>query len=250
MLVDLNKVYAVWLREIKRYLNSKPRILGSLGMPFLILIALGLGLSSLVGGTSYKLFLLPGIIGMTLLFSSMFSGVSIIWDREFGFLKEILVSPTSRLTIVLGRILGGATTSLLQAIIMLVLATLVLDVPFPAIDTFASILAVMLVFASSFVAVGISIASILNDVEAFQFIINLVIMPLFFLSNAIFPVESAPKWLQAVTTLNPVTYGIDALRTLITGSGHLSLETSIGISIAFLVASGALAVYSFEKTSI
>ena len=133
---------------------------------------------------------------------------------------------------------------------MLVLATLTLGMTFPPLENLIAIIALMIIFASSFVAVGIAVASILNDVEAFQFIINLVIMPLFFLSNAIFPVESAPDWLQTIASFNPVTYGIDALRTLITGTGHLALETSIAISAFFLIIAVANAVYFFDRTGI
>lgn len=249
MLIELDKIYAVWLRELKRFTNSKGRMIGSLGMPLLFMFALGSGISSLMPGLNYNLFIVPGIVGMTLLFNSMFSGVSIIWDREFGFLKEMLVTPTARINIVLGRILGGATSSVMQGIIILLLGTFMgLSLPSPLNLLLA--VCVMLLISALFVGVGIAIASLIREVETFQLIMNFFIMPLFFLSNALFPLDKMPGWLRGIASVNPLTYGIDALRDLLLGSGANPLMLNLGVLLAFVCVVVAAASYFFERTSI
>ncbi|VVC04974.1 ABC-2 type transporter [Candidatus Burarchaeum australiense] len=249
MLVELDKIYAVWLREFKRFTNSKGRMVGSLGMPLLFMFALGGGIGSLLPGSNYGTFIVPGIVGMTLLFNSMFSGVSIIWDREFGFLKEMLVAPTSRLNIVLGRILGGATTSVLQGILILLLGTLT-GISLPALPQFLLTIVVMTLIAASFVAVGIAFASVIREVETFQLVMNFLIMPLFFLSNALFPLDKMPDWLRAIASINPLTYGIDALRDLLLGSGAHALAVDLPVIFVFAAVVTVIASYLFSKTSI
>ena len=249
MLIELDKIYAVWLRELKRFTNSKGRMVGSLGMPLLFMIALGTGVGSLLPGFDYNLFIIPGIVGMTLLFNSMFSGVSIIWDREFGFLKEILAAPTSRANIVLGRILGGATTSVMQGILILLLSTLV-GMSLPAPLQFSAAIAIMLLIAASFVGVGIAVASVIREVETFQLIMNFVIMPLFFLSNALFPLDKMPSWLRIVADLNPLSYGIDALRGVLLNDAANTLLLNLSVLSGFCLLVIVAAIYLFNKTSI
>ena len=204
---------------------------------------------ALVTGFNYQSFIFPGIIGMTLLFNSMFSGVSIIWDRELGFLKEMLVAPASRFTIVLGRALGGATTSVLQGTVMLILGILLgLAAPSP-LNILLTIL-IMAVFSTVIVLIGISFASVIQEVETFQLIMNLIIMPMFFLSNALFPIDRMPGWLRALSTFNPVSYGVDALRTFISGNGSIPLVLDIGLLLVMLVGMLGIAGYLFNRTSI
>jgi ABC-2 type transport system permease protein len=250
MAIEPSKVYAVWLREVKRFTNSKSRMVGSLGMPILFLVALGGGFSALVPGFDYQSFILPGIIAMTLLFTSVFSGVSIIWDREFGFLKEMLAAPASRETIVIGRTLGGATTAIIQGAIIFVIGTLVTGTPLPPPANFIGILAMMTILSSFLVSVGIAFASVVTEVETFQLIMNLIVMPLFFLSNALFPVSSMPEWLRAASALNPISYAVDGLRTMMIGQGGFGLAADFGVSLALLAVSLAAATYLFSKTSI
>ncbi|MBU0586655.1 ABC transporter permease [Candidatus Micrarchaeota archaeon] len=248
--IEPSKVYAVWLREVKRYLNSKSRIVGSLGMPLLFLVALGGGLSAMMPESNYQGFILPGIIGMTLLFTSVFSGVSIIWDREFGFLKEMLAAPASRETIVIGRTLGGATTAIIQALLIMVLGIIFTGIAVPSFFNMIGIFAMMVILSCSLVAVGIAFASIIQEVETFQLIMNLLIMPLFFLSNALFPLDKMPDWMHLISQVNPISYAIDGLRILILGTGSFSLIYDFGISLFTLVVAIFAASYLFSKTSI
>ena len=161
-------------------------------------------------------FLLPGIIGMTLLFSSMFSGISVLVDKQFGFMKEILVAPISRLSIMLGKTLGGATTALINGVIMLLLAMIIGIQVVSFIGIFFS-LVFMLLISISFVSLGIAIASRMSDMSGFQIIMNFLIMPMFFLSGALFPINQTPLWMQSIAYLNPVFYGIDGLRGSLIG---------------------------------
>ena len=250
MAIEFSKIYAVWLREVKRFTNSKSRMLGSLGMPLLFLVALGGGFSALVPGFNYQGFILPGILAMTILFTSIFSGVSIIWDREFGFLKEMLAAPASRQTIVLGRTLGGATTAILQGLLILAIGTVFTGIQIPTIAHLVGILVLMVILSCFLVAVGICFASLIQEVETFQLVMNLVIMPLFFLSNALFPIDKMPSWLQVISRLNPISYAVDGLRTLMIGTGSFSLGMDFGVSIAGLAISLIAASYLFSKTSI
>ncbi len=246
---ELGKIYAVWLREVKRFWNSKARVFGSLGMPLLFLLALGGGIGALVPGFNYQSFILPGIIGMTILFNAMFSGVSIIWDRELGYLKAVLVAPTSRLNIVIGRTLGGATTSAIQGAMILAIGSL-LGMVHPALTSLPLILIAMVMFASLIVAVGIIFASVIQEVETFQLIMNLLIMPLFFLSNALFPLERMPDWLRTLSSFNPVSYAVDGFRDLILGQGSYSLGMDLAVMAVALGLALGIASYFFNKTNI
>lgn len=248
--IELAKIYAVWLREVKRYTNSKSRMFSSLGMPLLFLVALGGGFSSLVPGFNYGSYILPGILAMTVLFTSVFAGVSIIWDREFGFLKEMLAAPASRQTLVIGRTLGGATTAIIQGLLILALGFAFTGTPVPPVANLAGILLLMIVMSSSLVAFGIALASVVQEVETFQLVQTLLVMPLIFLSNALFPVDKMPAWLQDVSRVNPISYSVDGLRTLMIGTGSFGLGTDITVALAGLVIMLAAASYLFSKTSI
>lgn len=250
MAIELDKIYWAWLREIKRFLNSKSRIIGSLGMPLVFLLAFGVGIGSLLGSSSYKVFIVPGIIGMTLLTNSISSGVSIIWDREFGFLKEMLVAPTSRTNIVIGRMFGGATTAVFQGLIIMVIGILLFGMAFTGVSNFLIAILVMLLMSSSFVALGIALASIIQEIETFQLVMNFLIMPLTFLSNAVFPLNQMPVWLQYVAYLNPLTYGVDALRGLLIGTSTISVTMDAAVLIIIPTVFILMATYLFDRTSI
>lgn len=253
MAIEPIKIYAVWLREVKRFVNSKSRMVGSLAMPLLFLVALGGGFSNLIalpGGESYGSFLLPGIVAMTIIFTSIFSGVSIIWDREFGFLKEMLASPTARENIVLGRTLGGATTAVLQGLLIVVLGLLITGTALPpAINIFGAFV-FMTLLSCFLVAVGIAIASVVQEVETFQLIMNLIVMPLFFLSNALIPLDKMPWWLQDISRLNPISYAVDGLRELMIGKGTLGLPLDFSVCVIGFFVALAVSTYLFSKTSI
>lgn len=249
---DLAAIYVIWLREMKKYIRNKSRLIGNLMMPFFFLAFLGMGFNSLgIGGlpegVSYLDFLAPGIVAMTLLFSSMFAGVSILWDRQFGFLKEIMVAPVSRTSIVIGRIFAGMTSGVIQAFIILGISLLMGVRVASIVGVLASVVFIVLI-AMSFVGLGISFASKMEDMHGFQLIMNFLIMPAFLLSGALFPLDKLPAWLATLSYLDPLTYGMDGLRALITGSSHLPVLLDFGILGGFCLAMILLAVYLFNKT--
>ncbi len=240
-----SSIYILWLRQIKRYLRSPARIAGSLGQPLLFLIALGFGFGPIfqkAGGGDYLQFLVPGVMAMSILFSSTFTGIEIIWDRQFGFLKETLVAPVSRLTIMVGRTLGGATIAVFQGTIVLLLATLFGFRFDPAMVLPA--LGIMLLVALLFTAFGTAIGSVLEDMQGFQLIMNFLLMPLFFLSGALFPLNGLPEALTVIAAVDPLSYGVDGLRALLGGAAHFGLLLDIAVlataTTAFLILGSAL----------
>lgn len=248
----MKKIYILWLRQIKRYLRSRSRIIGSLGQPILFLLALGYGFGSVfqqAGQGNYIDFLAPGIIGMSIIFTAIFSGVEIIWDRQFGFLKEMMVAPMSRLSIMIGRTLGGATVATMQGILVLIIAILFGFHPYSWTGVFAT-LPVMFLVALLFTALGTLIASFLEDMQGFQLIMNFLVMPLFFLSGALFPLEGLPKTLAIIARLDPLSYGIDAFRHLLINTSHYGLQLDI-ITLGVVTAAFLwLGAYFFKKIQI
>ena len=244
----LYAIYILWLRQLKRYFRSKSRMIGSLGQPLLFLVSLGFGLSSVfaaAGNGNYIQFLSPGIISMSILFTAIFSGIEVIWDRQFGFLKETLVAPVSRTTIMFGRTLGGATVASFQGVIVLVLAFFVGFRP-----DMADILpgfAFMILIALVFTALGTAIASMLEDMQGFQLIMNFVVMPVFFLSGALFPLNNAPAALRWVAIFDPLTYGVDGLRAVFTGMSQFSGWLDAGVLVAIAVVFISAGAWLFSK---
>ncbi len=245
---ELTAVYFLWKREIIRFLRSKSRIIGSIGMPFFFLVMLGFGIGGIVSleeGESYLDFVAPGILGMVLLFGSVFSGAIVIMDKQFGFLKETLVAPVRRESIVLGKALGGASTAVIQGILMIVVMALMgVSIPLNALPL---LLAVMFLVSMAFVSVGISLASIMEDMHGFQLIVNFLIFPMFLFSGAIFPLDSVPEVLQYLSYLDPLTYGVDAMRIVLLGTARFSLALDLGILLAFLAVTTSLAAYLFRR---
>jgi len=227
----MKTIYILWLRQIKRYVRSKSRIIGSLGQPVLYLISLGYGFGPIfekAGQGDYIQFLAPGIIGMSIIFTAIFSGIEIIWDRQFGFLKETLVAPVSRFNIMLGRTFGGATVATIQGIIVFLIALLFGFSPF-AWSLVPVAFLVMFLTALLFTALGTAIASLLEDMQGFQLIMNFLIMPLFFLSGALFPLQGLPSALTTVARFDPLSYGIDALRHLLINFSYFGLATDFAV---------------------
>ncbi|HEX7042766.1 MAG TPA: ABC transporter permease [Patescibacteria group bacterium] len=244
----MQTIYILWLRELTRYSRSRARIIGSLGQPLLFLLALGFGLGPVfqkAGQGSYFQFLGPGVIAMSILFTAIFAGIQIIWDKQFGFLKETLVAPVSRLSIMLGKTLGGATIATLQGIIVFVLTLFVGFHPNIAAIPLAIIF--MLLISIFFTAVGISIASLLEDMQGFQLIMNFLVQPLFFLSGALFPINNLPKVFEMVVGLDPLSYGVDGIRGSLTGLTHYGL--GIDFLVLFIMTSFILVLgsYLFSK---
>src|SRR6266511_603722 len=200
-------IYMLWMRQIKRYFRSRARIVGSLGQPLLFLLALGFGFGPIyqrAGQGNYIQFLAPGVIAMTILFSGVFNGIELIWDRQFGFLKETLVAPVPRVAIMFGRTLGGATVALLQGLIVIVICMIAGFRP-EAIASIPLALLFMLLIAVMFTAMGTAIASVLVDLQGFQLVMNFLVMPIFFLSGALFPLTGLPAVLNVLATLDPLS---------------------------------------------
>lgn len=243
-------VYTIWLRNVKRYLRSKSRIVGSLGMPVFFLLVLGFGLNSVVSlpgmEQGYIGFIIPGIISMSVLFTSVFSGIQIIWDKQFGFLKETLVAPVSRLEIMLGQTFGGATTSVIQGLIILVLS-LFIGLNITSIAGFLIAFVFMLLIGLSFTAFGIAIASRMEDMHGFQLIMNFVIFPIFGLSGALFPINSLPPWVKSLAMLDPLTYGVEGIRYGLLGTSQINPVFSFVVLTGFTVFMVVLGAYLFRK---
>jgi ABC-2 type transport system permease protein len=252
MMVDMTAVYVLWLREMKRFMRAKSRIVGALAMPLFFLVFLGLGFNrmtvpGMTRNVSYIRFLVPGIIGMGLLFSSTFGGLSVLWDREFGFLKEIMVAPVSRLSIVIGRIAGGTTTGLIQGIMILGISFILgFKILSPA-ALFLSLI-MMVLIATTFLGLGLIFASKLKDMQGFSIIMNFVIFPLFFLSGALYPLENFPFWLKYLSCLDPLTFGVDGLRGLLLGASTYPVVLNFGLMIFFSSVMLFLGAYFFEKS--
>lgn len=215
---DVRAVQMVWRRELIRFSRNRLRIITSLVQPVLFLFVLGTGLASLVGhnfggGTTFRTFMFPGVLAMTVLFTSIFSSVSIVWDREFGFLREMLVAPVRRGALVVGKCLGGATVATLQGLIMLALAGLV-HVPYTPGLIF-TLVGEMVLAAFTITALGTALASRMAQVESFQVVMQFVVLPLFFLSGALFPLRSLPTWLAVLTKFDPLAYIVDPMRRAI-----------------------------------
>lgn len=253
---SLRAVYSIWLRDVIRYLRDRYRIISSLAQPLLFLFVFGGGLSSSLGlfkrtaalGSNYILFIYPGILAMSVLFTSIFSAISIVWDREFGFLKEIMVAPISRSSIVIGKALGGSTVALVQAAIILLFAPLV-GLQLNLASTIAVFLSLLLI-AFALTSLGIAVAAQMDTMEGFQMIVNFLIMPMFLLSGAMFPLKKLPLWLHFLTRLDPLTYGVDALRGLMLG-WQLAVNPlifNLALLLGFAVLMISLAVHLFNKS--
>lgn len=247
-------VYTLWLRSMKRYIRSKSRIVGSLGMPVFFLLALGFGLNSVVqipGGTGedYLQFLVPGIIAMSVLFTSVFSGIQIIWDKQFGFLKETLVAPVSRLEIMLGQTLGGAATAVIQGAIILVISLLI-GTRFSSVTGFVIAFLFMTLIGICFAAFGIAIASKMEDMHGFQLIMNFVVFPIFGLSGALFPIESLPEWVVPLTLVDPLTYGVEGIRYGLLGTSAIHPLVCFAVLGATTVVMIIVGGFLFRKASI
>lgn len=220
---SLRGVYIIWYRDVLRFWRDRPRIIAAMAQPTLYLLIFGSGISAAMrgpaaAGADYLQFLFPGVIGMTVLFTSVFTAMSIVWDREFGFLKEVLVAPVSRTAVAIGKALGGSTQAVLQGSIVLLLAPLAGVTLTPL--TIITVLPLMFLLAFALTSLSIALAARMRSMEGFQVMMNFFMMPMFFLSGALFPLNALPAWLAALTLIDPATYGIDPIRRIImTGSG-------------------------------
>jgi ABC-2 type transport system permease protein len=245
----MNAIYILWLRSLKHFVRSKAQVVSSIGQPMLYLLALGFGLGPVfqrAGEGSYLQFVAPGVITMTVLFSAMFSGIGLIWDRQFGFLKETLVAPVPRLAVMIGRTLGGATVALLQGLLVLVLCLLVGFRPaswvaIPAALPFMALIAIV------FCALGTALGSRLENMQAFPMVTSFLMMPLFFLSGALYPLEGLPGAMRYITAANPLTYGVDGVRGALIGAWHFGAfpDTLVLVLVGALFV--GLGAWSFSR---
>jgi ABC-2 type transport system permease protein len=245
-------IYMLWLRQLKRYARSRARIVGSLGQPILFLLALGFGFGPVfrrAGEGNYIQFLAPGVIAMTVLFAAIFNGIELIWDRQFGFLKETLVAPVPRVTIMIGRTLGGATTAVMQGLIVAIVCTIA---GFRA-EGFSAVgggFVFMVLIAVMFTALGTAIASSLSDFQGFQMVMNFLVMPIFFLSGALFPLTGLPRTLDIIARIDPLSYGVDGLRSSMTGVSHFGVATDLAVLSVLTVALLLVGTRLFSKIQI
>ena len=270
----LRAIYIIWYRDIIRYSPDRLRLIASLSQPLLFLVVFGTGLSSALGGAAggfgaapgasvnYVQFIYPGIIGMAVLFTSIFSAMSIVWDREFGFLKEVLVAPIDRSAIAIGKTLGGSTQAMVQGILLLVLAPIVgvTLTPLAVIE----LIPLIFVLAFALTTLGVVLAAGIKSMQGFQAVINFLMMPIFFLSGALFPLGNLPWWMTGLTRIDPAAYGIDPLRRVILGASGvpaavtdrlgltvggqtLPLMAEVGLVLAFGVVMLGIAIWSLRR---
>src|ERR1700753_1812684 len=242
----MGAIYILWLRELKRYVRSRVQIVVSRGQPCLYLLALGFGLGPVfrqAGHGSYLQFMAPGVVGMTVLFSSVFSGIAMLWDRQVGFLKETLVAPVSRMQIMVGRTLGGATVAVIQGTLILIICLIAGFRPHSWLAIPVAFLFVVMI-AIVFAALGTGIGSIIQDMQGFQLVMNFMVMPIFFLSGALFPLANLPLVMTVITRIDPLAYGVDGLRGSLINVWHFNLIYDVallaGIALVFLSAGAYL----------
>ena len=253
-MIQLRPIYVICMREFIKFFREKSRLLGTLARPVLWLFVVGNGMSSLIRphvGFSYLQFIFPGMIGMTILFSSIFSSISIVWDREFGFMKEMLVAPISRMSIVVGKAISGTLISVAQAVIIMAL------IPFLGIRInflqFSEVIAVSVLVSFCITSLGILIAARLTSFDGFNIIMNFLVMPMLFLSGAMYPVTAMPVALRQLTLINPLTYGIDAFKHVLLRNGtpplgpEFSLELDLAVVTILALIMLTLAALSFRK---
>jgi ABC-2 type transport system permease protein len=227
---DWRAVKVVWKRELLRFRRNKPRIVTSLAQPILFLFVLGTGLSHLIPGGSgfdFRTFMFPGVISMTILFTAIFSAVSIVWDREFGFLRELLVAPSRRWAIMVGKAAGGSTVATMQGVIILALAGVV-HVPYSPI-LMLTLLGEMALAAFMLTSLGLMLASRIKQVESFQVVMQLFVLPMFFLAGAIFPLTGLPLWLAALTKIDPLAYVITPMRSAV--FSHVAIPPDVAAKL-------------------
>jgi len=248
----MGTIYILWLRQLKRHWRSKPRMIGSLGQPVLFLLAFGFGFGPIfekAGGGNYIQFLAPGIIAMSIMTTAMFSGTEVIWDRKFGFLKETLVAPVSRTSIMIGRTLGGATVATLQGIVIFIFSYLIGFRP-ASYSLLPVAVFMMFLIALMFTALGTGIASMLEDMQAFPLIMNFLIMPIFFLSGALFPLSNVPAAISKIATFNPLSYGVDGLRFALASAAHFGILLDFSVMVLVSVVFLAVGSYLFSRIEI
>lgn len=248
----MHAIFILWLRELKKYTRSRPQIIASLAQPMLYLLVLGFGLGPVfqkAGYGSYLQFMAPGVIGMTVLFTSVFSGIALLFDRQFGFLKETLVAPVPRIRIMIGRTLGGATVATIQGTLIFVVCMIAGFRP-----THLAMIPLgfvfMLLIAIVFAAFGTALGSGLQDMQGFQLIMNFLVLPIFFLSGALYPLNNLGKILSVFTRIDPLSYGVDGLRGALIGVSQFGVATNLVVLACIAVVLLVFGAWRFSKIEI
>lgn len=246
---ELVGVYAIWLREFRRFYRDKAGFASSIARPLLWLLIMGFGIGGSMQFSSidieYLPYITPGVIAMSVLFTSLFAGVSVIWDREFGFLKEMLVAPISRKSIIIGKALGGSTSSIIQSVIIIFVAYLI-GVQF-SVSSIITILLSIVLISLGFVSLGIIIASLMDTMEGFSAIMNFMVMPMFLLSGALFSIGNLPSFVSWILYINPMTYAVEVLRYFALGISSFNILISLGAVIGFTSIMVVLASVVFSR---
>ncbi|SNQ61692.1 ABC transporter permease [Candidatus Methanoperedens nitratireducens] len=245
---ELEGMYAVWLREAKIYVREKERLISSGVSPLLWIFGFGTGIGAnlkSIEGYPYQVYIYPGIVVMAVLFTSLFYGIYIIWDRKLDFLKEVLVAPVSRASVFTGKVLGGVTDAMVQVIFLLIIG-LFINIPLKPLIVIEAFFMLMLI-SVAMVSIGLVIGANLKSPEGFGLVINFVMWPMFFFSNALFTLENIPPWLTTLTYINPMTYGVDAVRGIILGINHFPFYLDISVMLIFSAIMMVLGVLSFRK---
>jgi ABC-2 type transport system permease protein len=248
----MSAIYILWLRELRRYTRSRVQIIASLGQPVLYLVALGFGMGAVyrqAGRGSYLQFVAPGVIAMTVLFSATFSGIALLWDRQFGFLKETLVAPVPRVFIMLGRTSGAATVALVQGALVAIVCVIAGFRP-TNLALLPEGIAFLALIALVFAGLGTTVGSSLKDMQGFQMVMNFLVMPLFFLSGALYPLDHLPSLLAAVTRVDPLSYGVDGLRSALIGQAHFGPALDATVLIVLAAAFIGLGAWRFSRIEV
>ena len=254
---EVGGVLAVWYREWKVFTRERSRIVSSLVSPLLWLVVFGggVGASVKIPGVNYQAFIYPGILAQSVLFSSVFFGVYIVWDRKIDFLKEVLVAPISRTAIFVGKVVGGATDAMVQSLMLLVIGMilartgLIPGLTFGVVQAVLALL-VLAITTTSLVSVGLIVGSMMESPEGFQFITSFLIFPTFFLSGALFPIANLPRWLAPFVVIDPLTYSVDALRYVLLDSSHFPLAADLAAMIAFTAITIVVGTFAFERMKV
>jgi ABC-type polysaccharide/polyol phosphate export systems, permease component len=249
MKLCLNTVFTLWLREMLRYKRSRSRIIGSLATPLFFLVIMGsaLGSSMTLRSGRYIDYMAPGIIGMSILFASLMGGISIIWDREFGFLKEILVAPVSRFYTALGKAAGGVTTALVQGVALMVISGFI-GIEYVSIWRELLCIPIMFVMGLGFIGLGITLASRIESHEGFQMMMTFITFPTIMTSTAFYPMDNLPGWLSIPVHLNPLTYGVEALRWMLLDASDVPIELSVAVITAFALFTMGIGSWAFDRS--
>jgi ABC-2 type transport system permease protein len=248
----MSAIYVLWLRELRRYVRSRAQIVASLGQPLLYLVALGFGLGPVfqkAGQGNYVQFVAPGIIAMTILFSSIFSGMGLLWDRQFGFLKETLVAPVPRIQVMLGKTLGAATVAVIQGILVAIVC-FIAGFRVTSIMVIPAALLFMILIGCMFSALGAGIGSVLQNIQGFQLVMNFLVMPIFFLSGALYPLNNLPTALSVVTKLDPLAYGVDGLRSTLIGVSTFGITLDLTVLVVVTAILLMISSHLFSKIQV